>query len=239
MMSAEARIGARADHRLPALQQPDWPDRTALRRVCEQLVDEAEPVDVWSCRALRDELSRAVSGDGFVVIGGDCAERFAETAPGWITAKAEQLHRAADVIETATGLPTTRIGRFGGQFAKPRSQDYEELSDGRRVLSYRGDAVNGLDVDERAYDPARLLTASVRLPSGTFSAGRRRVKRVRDPRHAPISATRRCSSTTSGRSCAIGGDTHPADTSCGSAIGRGTPITRTFASHRASRTPSE
>ncbi|MDX6544398.1 MAG: 3-deoxy-7-phosphoheptulonate synthase [Gaiellales bacterium] len=159
MMSAEARIGARADHRLPALQQPDWPDRTALRRVCEQLVDEAEPVDVWSCRALRDELSRAVSGDGFVVIGGDCAERFAETAPGWITAKAEQLHRAADVIETATGLPTTRIGRFGGQFAKPRSQDYEELSDGRRVLSYRGDAVNGLDVDERAYDPARLLTA--------------------------------------------------------------------------------
>lgn len=144
---------------VPALQQPDWPDLEALRRVCDQLATEAEPVDMWSCRALREELSRAASGDGFGVIGGDCAERFAETAPEQITAKAAQLHRVADVIETATGVPTTRIGRFGGQFAKPRSKPYEELSDGRRVPSYRGDAVNGIDIDQRAHDPTRLLVA--------------------------------------------------------------------------------
>jgi 3-deoxy-7-phosphoheptulonate synthase len=114
---------------------------------------------MWSCRALRDELSRAASGDGFVVIGGECAEHFTETNPEQITPKAEQLHRIADVIETATGVATTRIGRFGGQFAKPRSKPYEELSDGRRVPSYRGDAVNGLDIAERVHDPARLLIA--------------------------------------------------------------------------------
>jgi 3-deoxy-7-phosphoheptulonate synthase len=148
-----------ANPNLPALQQPDWPDLEALRSVCDQLATEVEPVDMWSCRALHKELSRAASGDGFVVIGGDCAERFAETAPEQITAKAEQLHRVADIIETATGVPTTRIGRFGGQFAKPRSKPYEELSDGRRVPSYRGDAVNGLDIVERTHDPARLLIA--------------------------------------------------------------------------------
>jgi 3-deoxy-7-phosphoheptulonate synthase len=144
---------------LPALHQPDWPDFDALRRICDQLATGVEPVDAWSCRALREELSRAASGDGFVVIGGECAEHFAETTPEQITVKAEQLHRLADVIETTTGVPTTRIGRFGGQFAKPRSKPYEELGDGRRVPSYLGDAVNGLDIAERAPDPGRLLTA--------------------------------------------------------------------------------
>jgi 3-deoxy-7-phosphoheptulonate synthase len=76
-----------------------------------------------------------------------------------VIAKAEHLHRVADVIETAIGVPTTRIGRFAGQFAKPRSKPYEELSDGRRVPSYRGDAVNGLGVEDRDHDPARLLSA--------------------------------------------------------------------------------
>jgi 3-deoxy-7-phosphoheptulonate synthase len=159
MMRAATAIRMRALEDLPALHQPDWPDFEALRRVCDQLATGVEPVDAWSCRALREELSRAASGDGFVVIGGECAEHFAETTPEQITVKAEQLHRMADVIETSTGVPTTRIGRFGGQFAKPRSKPYEELGDGRRVPNYLGDAVNGLDIADRAYDPDRLLTA--------------------------------------------------------------------------------
>jgi 3-deoxy-7-phosphoheptulonate synthase len=158
MMRADA-IRVRAPEDLPALHQPDWPDFDALRRVCDQLATGVEPVDAWSCRALREELSRAARGDGFAVIGGECAEQFAETTAEQITVKAEQLHRVADVIETATGVPTTRIGRFGGQFAKPRSKPYEELGDGRRVPNYRGDAVNGLDIAQRAHDPARLLIA--------------------------------------------------------------------------------
>ncbi len=153
------RIRPRALEDLPALHQPDWPDVEGLHRVCERLATDVEPVDIWSCRSLRRELSRAASGDGFVVIGGECAEQFAEATPERITAKAQHLHRVADVIESATGLPTTRIGRFGGQFAKPRSSPYEELGDGRRVPNYCGDAVNGLDIAQRAHDPARLLIA--------------------------------------------------------------------------------
>jgi 3-deoxy-D-arabino-heptulosonate 7-phosphate (DAHP) synthase class II len=55
---------------------------------------------MWSCRALHEELSRAASGDGFVVIGFDCVERFSETAPEQITAKPEQLHWVADIDRT-------------------------------------------------------------------------------------------------------------------------------------------
>lgn len=158
-MPTDALRGVRAVHHRPALQQPDWVDSEALSRVCDQLAAAMEPVDMWSCRALCEELARAAAGDGFTVIGGDCAERFRETITARVIAKAQHLHRVADVVENATGLPTTRVGRFGGQFAKPRSKPYEELSDGRRVRSYRGDAVNGHDVNERAHDSKRLLTA--------------------------------------------------------------------------------
>ncbi|PPQ96054.1 hypothetical protein CVT26_004686 [Gymnopilus dilepis] len=38
---------------------------------------------------------------------------------------------------------SVRIGRIAGQYAKPRSSSYEKLPDGREVLSFRGDNVNG------------------------------------------------------------------------------------------------
>jgi 3-deoxy-7-phosphoheptulonate synthase len=144
---------------VPALQQPDWPDEDQLRDVCDRLAGEMAPVDVPSCRALRDELARAGSGDGFVLMGGDCAELFRDATPARVIEKADHLHRIADNIAAASGVRTTRIGRFGGQFAKPRSQAYEELADGRLVPSYRGDAVNGLATDQRRPDPTRLLVA--------------------------------------------------------------------------------
>ncbi len=143
----------------PALQQPSWPDDAQLRQVRQRLATALTPVDVWSCRALCNELAQAPSSDGFVLIGGDCAELFDDASPPRIIEKADHLHRIADRIQSAGGVRTTRIGRFGGQFAKPRSKGYEELSDGRVIPSYRGDAVNGLGIDERDHDPTRLLVA--------------------------------------------------------------------------------
>jgi 3-deoxy-7-phosphoheptulonate synthase len=147
---------------MPALQQPSWPDEVQLRYVRHRLVTAVAPVDIWSCRTLCEELAQARSGDRFVLIGGDCAELFEDATPLRIIEKADHLHRIADRIQSAGGLRTTRIGRFGGQFAKPRSKGYEELSDGRLVPSYRGDAVNGVEIDERDHDPTRLLVAHLR-----------------------------------------------------------------------------
>lgn len=56
-------------------------------------------------------------------------------------------------------MPVVRIGRIAGQFAKPRSSKTERLPDGREVLSFRGDNVNGLDPDERTPNPDRMLSA--------------------------------------------------------------------------------
>jgi 3-deoxy-7-phosphoheptulonate synthase len=144
---------------LPALQQPDWSDNDRLRRVCDRLADAPAPVDVSSVQALGAELARVASGEGFVVVGGDCAELFSEATPARIIEKADHLHRISDVISRSTGVHTTRIGRFGGQFAKPRSQPFERLNDGQLIPSYRGDAVHGIAADQRQPDPTRLLLA--------------------------------------------------------------------------------
>jgi len=54
--------------------------------------------------------------------------------------------------------PVTRIGRFAGQYAKPRSEDWETRG-GVRLPSYRGDIVNRAEFtpEARTPDPQLLL----------------------------------------------------------------------------------
>jgi 3-deoxy-7-phosphoheptulonate synthase len=58
------------------------------------------------------------------------------------------------------GSPVIKVGRIAGQFAKPRSDNFEK-QDGKELPSYRGDMVNGMDFtpEAREPDPERLLTA--------------------------------------------------------------------------------
>nr|CAD1826331.1 unnamed protein product [Ananas comosus var. bracteatus] len=57
-------------------------------------------------------------------------------------------------------MPVVKVGRMAGQFAKPRSDPFEE-KDGVKLPSYRGDNVNGDAFDEksRAPDPQRMIRA--------------------------------------------------------------------------------
>jgi 3-deoxy-7-phosphoheptulonate synthase len=146
------------------------------------------PVDAAACRTLADDIARAASGRSFVLVGGDCAERLVDATPERIVTKAEHLHRMADAI-AAAGLPVARIGRFGGQFAKPRSQPYEETGDGRLVPSYRDDATDGRDEDDRRPDPSRLLAAHAATLGATQVLRRwdrdRRVAAMAERRPAP------------------------------------------------------
>lgn len=65
------------------------------------------------------------------------------------------------IILHGSRLPVIRIARIAGQYAKPRSKPTEmvEMADGsqKEVLSFRGDNVNGFEVEDRKPDPERLL----------------------------------------------------------------------------------
>ena len=103
--------------------------------------------------------SAAVSrGEAFVLQGGDCAETFAAVTAAQVRDKLKTILQMAVVLTYGAGLPIVKIGRMGGQFAKPRSTDIEALTG---LPSYRGDAVNDLTPtpDARIADPRRMLQA--------------------------------------------------------------------------------
>lgn len=144
-----------------AAQQPDWTRWDDLDRVLGELARRPALVSEETTAALREELAFVARGTAFVIQAGDCAELFSDSGPERIRAKATALHALGDLFESLTKLPVVRIGRFAGQYAKPRSNPWEQLPDGTRVPVYRGDAVNGAEAtaSARQADPHRLLRA--------------------------------------------------------------------------------
>ena len=64
------------------------------------------------------------------------------------------------VLTYGTGVPTVKIGRIAGQFAKPRSAP-TETRDGVELPSFRGDMVNDFAFDADG-PPARPAAAGAR-----------------------------------------------------------------------------
>lgn len=75
---------------------------------------------------------------------GDCAERFDELSEEFICEKVKSITAAANVLKNILGKDCIKIGRIAGQYAKPRSSEYEVLTNGQTVPSFRGANVNTL-----------------------------------------------------------------------------------------------
>jgi 3-deoxy-7-phosphoheptulonate synthase len=143
---------------LRAGQQPAWPDPSALAAVTAELAAAPGLVTPTGCDTLRERLAAAARGEAFVLQGGDCAETFAAVTNHQVRDKLRTILQMAVVLTYGAGLPIVKVGRMGGQFAKPRSTDIEALTG---LPSYRGDAVNDLapTAEARVPDPRRMLQA--------------------------------------------------------------------------------
>jgi 3-deoxy-7-phosphoheptulonate synthase len=64
----------------------------------------------------------------------------------------------AVVLTFGGGTPVVKVARMAGQFAKPRSDDFETRN-GVKLPSYRGDSVNSIEFDAvgRQPDPERMI----------------------------------------------------------------------------------
>ena len=143
-----------------ALQQANYPDQEALARALEKLSDLPPLVTSWEILSLREQIAEAQVGKRFVLQGGDCAESFNECCAPLITNRLKVLLQMSLALVHGLQMPVVRIGRFAGQYAKPRSSDLE-TRDGLTLPSYRGDLVNAFEFDEKSRipDPQRLLQA--------------------------------------------------------------------------------
>lgn len=143
-----------------AVQQPHYDDGVELEAAQAQLAQRPPLVTSWEVLALKQHLAEAQEGKRFVLQGGDCAESFADCNNSVITNRLKVLLQMSLLLVHGLRMPVLRVGRFAGQYAKPRSTDLE-TRDGVSLPSYRGDIVNSpaFNALARRPDPQRMLQA--------------------------------------------------------------------------------
>ncbi|MCW0188220.1 class II 3-deoxy-7-phosphoheptulonate synthase [Campylobacter lari] len=141
-------------------QQPQYPDENELQGVVKKLEKLPPLVFAGEVDKLKKSLANVVNSQAFLLQGGDCAESFVNFGADNIRDMFKVMLQMAIVLTFAGSCPIVKVGRVAGQFAKPRSSDFEEV-DGVKLPSYRGDIINGFEFNEksRIADPKRMLEA--------------------------------------------------------------------------------
>ncbi|WP_428235053.1 class II 3-deoxy-7-phosphoheptulonate synthase [Gracilimonas sp.] len=142
----------------PVKQLPEYPDQERLDKSFETLKSLPPLVTSWEIEALKDKLANVAAGKAFLLQGGDCAESFDATKAPKIVNMVKVLLQTSFILIHEMGVPVLRVGRIAGQYAKPRSNDFEMVN-GEEIHNYRGDLINGYESESgiRMPDPQRLL----------------------------------------------------------------------------------
>jgi 3-deoxy-7-phosphoheptulonate synthase len=136
----------------PIKQQPTYPNQEVLKEVEKTLSEYPPLIFAGEARTLKEKLAKAGRGEAFLLQGGDCAESFSDFNSANIKNLFKLMLQMNMVLMYATGKPIVKVGRIAGQFAKPRSSDFEEIN-GEKLPSYRGDIINGIEFTQEARVP--------------------------------------------------------------------------------------
>lgn len=169
----------------PIKQQPDFPDADALEsalgegeswRAMVRLPSRMQARPQHSCAVhklppivsarevldVRAQLAEVAQGKRFLLQGGDCAERFVDCSSEPIEKKLKILLQMSLILTWGARIPTLRIGRIAGQFAKPRSSPTEV-------------------VDGSAWRPGGAAVCAISAPTPrSLTASQRRCKRTKE-----------------------------------------------------------
>jgi 3-deoxy-7-phosphoheptulonate synthase len=142
----------------PQAQAISYPDASAVQTAVRRLSDLPPLVTSWEVERLRALITEAQEGKRFLLQGGDCAETLADCRPDVVTRKLKMLLQMSLVLIHGGKRPVIRVGRFAGQYAKPRSSP-TETRDGVTLPSYFGDLINRQDwtLAARTPDPELLV----------------------------------------------------------------------------------
>jgi 3-deoxy-7-phosphoheptulonate synthase len=106
-------------------QEIPYPDAAGIERAVAALRGLPPLVTSWEIERLKVLLAEAQEGRRFVLQGGDCAETLADCRPALVTSKLKILLQMSLVLVHGLKKPVVRIGRFAGQYSKPRSSATE------------------------------------------------------------------------------------------------------------------
>lgn len=141
-------------------QQPVYLNLNELKMVEDRLSKLPPLVFAGEVRSLKADLAKATRGEAFLLQGGDCAESFSNFSANSIKNMFKVILQMAVALTFAGGLPVVKVGRVAGQFAKPRSSDFEEIG-GVKLPSYRGDIINDIAFTKEARmpKPSKMIEA--------------------------------------------------------------------------------
>ena len=144
----------------PIKQQPIYDDIKKVKKIEKELASYPPLIFAEEARRLKAQLASVANGDSFLLQGGDCAESFKAFNANNIKSLFQVMMQMAVVMTFSGSKPVVKVGRIAGQFAKPRSSDFETI-DGVEYPSYRGDIVNDIATDMKARmpNPKKLLQA--------------------------------------------------------------------------------
>jgi 3-deoxy-7-phosphoheptulonate synthase len=139
-------------------QQPKYQNLDELSVVEDQLKNFPPLVSIDEIENLKSELAMVSRGEAFLLQGGDCAESFAEFSHKNLQGFFKTIMQMTIALMYGMKKPIVKVGRIAGQYAKPRSDDFETKGD-KTMPSYRGDIINSIEFDEnlRRSDPKRLI----------------------------------------------------------------------------------
>ncbi|CAN5347834.1 3-deoxy-7-phosphoheptulonate synthase class II [soil metagenome] len=160
LQGSKSRWSASSWEQSPNAQPLEYDDPAALAQAIAELGRLPPLVTSWEVVRLRELIASAQRGERFLLQGGDCAETFDDCSPDIITSKLKILLQMSLVLVHGLRKPVLRIGRFAGQYAKPRTSAHETKGD-VSLPAYRGDLVNhaSFDARSRRHDPTLLVEA--------------------------------------------------------------------------------
>ena len=128
---------------------PVYKNKEVLNKALKKMEKFPPLVFAGEARRLERSLAEVSSGKAFLLQGGDCAESFADFNPNEIRDSFKILLQMAIVLTFGASCPVVKVGRMAGQFAKPRSQEYEN-KDGVDLPSYKGDIINDINFNKES-----------------------------------------------------------------------------------------
>jgi 3-deoxy-7-phosphoheptulonate synthase len=116
-------------------------------------------VTSWEVERLKSLVAEAQLGKRFLLQGGDCAETTNDCRSEIIVNRLKILLKMSLVLILGGRKPVVRVGRFAGQYAKPRSSP-TEVRDGVELPSYFGDLFNRPEftAEARRPDPELMIS---------------------------------------------------------------------------------
>jgi len=139
-------------------QPPKYEDDEEYEKAIEKLEGCSPLVFAGEVRTLHEQLARACSGQGFLLMGGDCAEAFSEFNVDHVRDSFRVLLQMALVLTFGSAMPIIKVGRMAGQFA-PSELEPDEERDGVTLPSYRGDMINKEEFtpEARRHNPQNMV----------------------------------------------------------------------------------